>query len=192
MSRGPAYFNDRFNAEDCPMAQSFQREKPPARVNLFLEVAKGDAQEKIELPMRLMVLGDYKGRPDDTPLAERELINLNKDNFEQVLKSMDAKLEYTVKDTMRGGDEELKVDIDIDSMDSFSPEEVAKQVPQLNRMLAMRNLLQDLRNRVVSANDFRKQLEQIVKDEGALEKLAAELDQFVPKTGDASDDEDAG
>jgi type VI secretion system protein ImpB len=174
------------------MAQSFQREKPPARVNLFLEVAKGDAQEKIELPMRLMVLGDYKGRPDDTPLAEREVINLNKDNFEDVLKSMDAKLEYVVKDTMRGGDEELKVDIDIDSMDSFSPEEVAKQVPQLNRMLAMRNLLQDLRNRVVSANDFRKQLEQIVKDEGALEKLAAELDQFVPKTKDASDDEDAG
>jgi len=174
------------------MAQSFQREKPPARVNLFLEVAKGDAQEKIELPMRLMVLGDYKGRSDDTPLAEREVVNLNKDNFEDVLKSMDAKLEYTVKDTMRGGDEELKVDIDIDSMDSFSPEEVAKQVPQLNRMLAMRNLLQDLRNRVVSANDFRKQLEQIVKDEGALEKLAAELDQFVPKTKDASDDEDAG
>ena len=67
------------------MAQSFQREKPPARVNLFLEVAKGDAQEKIELPMRLMVLGDYKGRPDDTPLAEREVINLNKDNFEDVL-----------------------------------------------------------------------------------------------------------
>ena len=174
------------------MAQSFQREKPPARVNLFLEVAKGDAQEKIELPMRLMVLGDYKGRPDDTPLAEREVINLNKDNFEDVLKSMDAKLEYVVKDTMRGGDEELKVDIDIDSMDSFSPEEVAKQVPQLNRMLAMRNLLQDLRNRVVSANDFRKQLEKIVKDEGALEKLAAELDQFVPKTQDASDDEKEG
>jgi type VI secretion system protein ImpB len=174
------------------MAQSFQREKPPARVNLFLEVAKGDAQEKIELPMRLMVLGDYKGRPDDTPLAEREVINLNKDNFEDVLKSMDAKLEYVVKDTMRGGDEEMKVDIDIDSMDSFSPEEVAKQVPQLNRMLAMRNLLQDLRNRVVSANDFRKQLEKIVKDEGALEKLAAELDQFVPKTQDASDDEKEG
>jgi len=173
------------------MAQSFQREKPPARVNLFLEVAKGDAQEKIELPMRLMVLGDYKGRPDDTPLAERELINLNKDNFEDVLKSMDAKLEYVVEDTMRGGDEEMKVEIDIESMDSFSPEEVAKQVPQLNRMLAMRNLLQDLRNRVVSANDFRKQLEKIVKDEAALEKLAAELDQFVPKEEKGSD-EDAG
>jgi type VI secretion system protein ImpB len=163
------------------MAQSFQREKPPARVNLFLEVSKGDAQEKIELPMRLMVLGDYKGRSDSTPLAEREVINLNKDNFEDVLKSMDAKLEYTVPDKLKGGDAEMKVDLDIESMKSFDPEEVAKQVPQLNRMLAMRNLLQDLRNRVVSANDFRKQLEKIVKDEAALEKLAGELDQFVQK-----------
>jgi len=168
------------------MAQSFQREKPPARVNLFLEVSKGDAQEKIELPMRLMVMGDYKGRPDDTPLADRELINLNKDNFESVLKSMDVTLEYTVPDTLKGGeDDEMKVELDIDSMKSFDPEEVAKQVPQLNRMLAMRNLLQDLRNRVVSANDFRKQLESIVTDEAALEKLAAELDQFVQKDDDA-------
>lgn len=168
------------------MAQSFQREKPPARVNLFLEVAKGDAQEKIELPMRLMVLGDYKGREDSTPLAEREVINLNKNNFEDVLKSMDVKLEYTVPDTLKGGDdEEMKVELDIDSMQSFDPEEVAKQVPQLNRMLAMRNLLQDLRNRVVSANDFRKQLEAIVTDEAALEKLAAELEQFVQADDDA-------
>jgi type VI secretion system protein ImpB len=171
------------------MAQSFQREKPPARVNLFLEVSKGDAQQKIELPMRLMVLGDYKGRPDSTPLAERELINLNKDNFEDVLKSMDAKLEYAVEDTFKGGDEEMKVELDITSMKSFDPEEVAKQVPQLNRMLAMRNLLQDLRNRVVSANDFRKQLEGIVKDEKALEKLAAELDQFVQKTDSDAEEE---
>ncbi len=173
------------------MAQSFQREKPPARVNLFLEVSKGDSQQKIELPMRLMVLGDYKGRADSTPLAERELINLNKDNFESVLKSMDAKLEYAVPDTFKGGDAEMKVDIDINSMKSFDPEEVAKQVPQLNRMLAMRNLLQDLRNRVVSANDFRKQLEGIVKDEAALERLAAELDQFVPKPAADSEADEA-
>ncbi len=171
------------------MAQSFQREKPPARVNLFLEVDKGDAQEKIELPMRLMVMGDYKGRPDDTPLSERELINLNKDNFEDVLKSMDVKLQYTVPDELSDSDDaEMKVDLDIDSMKSFSPEEVAKQVPQLNRMLAMRNLLQDLRNRVVSANDFRKQLEGIVKDEAALASLAAELEQFV-QTDDPADEE---
>ncbi|MCH8031591.1 MAG: type VI secretion system contractile sheath small subunit [Bacteroidetes bacterium] len=173
------------------MAQSFQREKPPARINLFLEVATGDAQEKLELPMRLLVMGDYKGRKDGTPVADREILNLNKDNFETVLSSMDIKLDYTVPDTLKGGDEEMMVSLDIDSMKSFSPEEVVRQVPQLNRMMAMRNLLQDLRNRIVSLPDFRRQLEKIVKDDAALEQLKAELDQIVmqEEEGGAPDEE---
>ena len=173
------------------MAQSFQREKPPARINLFLEVDTGDAQEKLELPMRLLVMGDYMGREDSTPVADREILNLNKDNFETVLSSMDIKLDYTVQDTLKGGDEDMKVSLDIDSMKSFSPEEVARQVPQLNRMMAMRNLLQDLRNRIVSLPDFRKQLEKIVKDDASLEQLTAELDQFVTKEEEGGPPEEA-
>ena len=46
------------------MSQSFQHEKPPARVNLFLEVAKGDATERVELPMRMLVVGDFTNRED--------------------------------------------------------------------------------------------------------------------------------
>jgi type VI secretion system protein ImpB len=173
------------------MAQSFQREKPPARINLFLEVDTGDAQEKLELPMRLLVMGDYMGRKDSTPVGDREILNLNKDNFETVLSSMDIKLDYTVQDTLKGGDEDMKVSLDIDSMKSFSPEEVAKQVPQLNQMMAMRNLLQDLRNRIVSLPDFRKQLEKIVKDDASLEQLTAELDKFVTKEEEGGAPEDA-
>lgn len=171
------------------MAQSFQREKPPARVNLFLEVQKGDAKEKLELPLRLLVMGDYTGRADETPLEEREVTSLNSDNFESVLRSMDVQMDYTVPNKLKGGDEEVKVHLDIDNMKAFSPEEVAKQVPELNRMLAMRNLLQDLRNRVVSANQFRRQLEDIVKDEAALAKLTAELDRFVAPEDDAAEGE---
>jgi len=132
------------------MAQSFQREKPPARINLFLEVDTGDAQEKLEHPMRLLVMGDYMGRKDSTPVADREILNLNKDNFETVLSSMEIKLDYTVQDTLKGGDEDMKVSLDIDSMKSFSPEEVAKQVPQFNHIMTRRNPLQYLRNRIVS------------------------------------------
>jgi len=173
------------------MAQSFQREKPPARINLFLEVDTGDAQEKLELPLRLLVMGDYMGRKDSTPVADREILNLNKDNFETVLSSMDIKLDYTVQDTLKGGDEDMKVSLDIDSMKSFSPEEVAKQVPQLNHMMSMRNLLQDLRNRIVSLPEFRKQLEKIVQDDASLEQLTAELDKFVTKEEEGGASEDA-
>ena len=151
------------------MAQSFQREKPPARVNLFLEVQDGGAAKKKELPLRMMGLGDYTGREDNTPLEQRKPISLDKDNFEQVLKSLDVTAEVDVPDKLREGNEEAHVSLKFDSMKSFKPEEVARQVPELNKMLAMRNLLQDLRNRVVSTSEFRKQLEQLTAD---LDRLA--------------------
>lgn len=169
------------------MAGSFQKEKPPARVNLFLEVYKGDAKEKVELPLRMLMVGDYKGRPDDTPLSERELLNINKDNFEDVMGSMDLSAEYVVKNTIKGGDEDMKVNLNFEDLDSFNPEEVAKQVPELNKLVAMRNLLQDLRNRVVSLSQFRKELEKIVKDKEQLKKLSGELEKFVAREEEAAE-----
>ncbi|NBC18022.1 MAG: type VI secretion system contractile sheath small subunit [Bacteroidetes bacterium] len=175
------------------MAGSFQKEKPPARVNLFLEVYKGDAKEKVELPLRMLMVGDYKGQPDETPLSERELLNINKDNFEDVMRSMDLSAEFVVKNTIKGGDEDMKVDLDFEDLDSFSPEEVAKKVPELNKLVAMRNLLQDLRNRVVSLSQFRKELNKIVKDKDQLKKLSSELEQFVLRDkgeAEAAEDEE--
>ena len=160
------------------MSQSFQHEKPPARVNLFLEVAKGDAKERVELPMRMLVVGDFTGRESGEAVADREVINLNKDNFEDVLRSQDLRVKLDVENTLTG-DGELPVELRFDSMKSFGPEEVARQVPEVARLLAARNLLQDLRNRLISAADFRKQIEAVVKDDDARERLLAELDKVV-------------
>jgi type VI secretion system protein ImpB len=163
------------------MAQSFQKEKPPARINLFLEVLKGDAKKKVELPLRMMMVGDYTGRKEEAPLEDRELVNINKDNFDSVLKAMSLRSEFTVADRLKDDDSEMKVNLRFDDMKSFHPEQVARQVPEINKMLAMRNLLQDLRNRVVNVGQFRKQLEAIVRDPAALERLAGELDRFVAR-----------
>jgi type VI secretion system protein ImpB len=168
------------------MAQSFQKEKPPARVNLFLEVQDGGAAKKKELPLRTLVLGDYTVKEDATPLEQRKPINVDKDNFEQVLKSMNVGTEFDVDDKLRGGEEQIHVDLKFEAMKSFRPEEVAKQVPAVSRLLAMRNLLQDLRNRVVSTAEFRKELEKIVKDPEALAQLTADIDRLVPPDADAS------
>jgi type VI secretion system protein ImpB len=159
---------------------SFQKEKPPARINLFLEVLKGNARKKVELPLRMLVMGDFTGRDDATPLAEREAVNVNNNNFDGVLKSMGVRTEFTVPDRQRGGDEEMKVALRVESMRDFHPEQVARQIPQLARMIAARNLLQDLRNRVISTSEFRKGLEQIVRDPAALDQLIGELDRVVP------------
>jgi type VI secretion system protein ImpB len=163
------------------MAKSFQHEKPPARVNLFLEVGTGGAKKKVELPLRMLVLGDMLGREVDEDVADREVININKDNFEDVLRSSDLNLEYTVADKLRGGDNEMKVNLKIDSMKSFSPDNIARQIPELDKLLATRNLLQDLRNRLISVGDFRKQLEAVVKDKALRAKLLGELDKVIAR-----------
>jgi type VI secretion system protein ImpB len=162
------------------MAESFQKEKPPARINLFLEVLKGDAKKKMELPLRLLALGDYSQSGSSVPLSEREKININKDNFQQVMKSMGLKLDMAVPDRVKGGDAETKVELKFDDLKSFEPEEVAKQVPQLAKLLSTRTLLQDLRNRAISTNEFRKELERVVKDKTALAQLKGELEKIVP------------
>lgn len=173
------------------MADSFQKEKPPSRINLFLELQEGEAKEKVELPMRLLVLGDYTGREDETPVEEREVVNINSNNFESVMKSKDLSMEYTVDNKLDEDGESLNVDLSFENMDSFSPENVARQVPELRRMVAMRNLLQDLRNRVVSTSEFRKQLEAIVQDESALSKLAEELQKIVTSNEEGAAEEGA-
>lgn len=158
---------------------SFQKEKPPARINLFLEVLKGNARKKVELPLRVMVMGDFTGREDATPLAEREAVSVNNNNFDGVLKSMAVRSEFMVADRQHDG-EEMKVALNVESMADFHPERVARQIPQLARMIGARNLLQDLRNRVISTSEFRKGLEKIVRDPTALDELIGELDRVVP------------
>lgn len=168
------------------MAKSFQHEKPPSRVNLFLEVAKGDAKEKVELPLRMLVMNDFKGQESDVPLDDREPISINTNNFEDVMRSYDLGLEYTVPNKLTG-EGDMKVNLEFEDLDSFHPEEVAQQVPELSRLLAARNLLKDLRNRMISMSDFRKQLEEIIADEDARNELLGELKQVVSDEEDGDD-----
>ncbi len=151
----------------------------PSRVNIAYEVEKGDAREKIQLPFVVLMTGDYQGREDKTKLVEREIHNVNKHNFEQTLASMNLHLDLTVKDKLPGDRETMEVNLDFDSMKSFHPEEVARQVPVLDQMLTARRLLDDLRKRVVKKADFRKQLEAIVQDENALEQLGGLVDALI-------------
>lgn len=170
------------------MSKSFQHEKPPARVNLFLEVETNGALKKVELPMRLLVMGDFLGREVEEDVADREITNINKDNFEDVMRSSDLNLEYTVADKLRGGDNEMKVSLNFEDMKSFNPEQVARQIPELDKLLAARNLLQDLRNRLISVGQFRKQLESVIKDEAMREKLLGELSEVVSSDDDGEEE----
>ncbi|MGB7567671.1 MAG: type VI secretion system contractile sheath small subunit [Chitinivibrionales bacterium] len=162
------------------MAGSFQNEIPPARINLKLDVGKGGAKKKIELPLKMLVVGDFSFKEKGDRVSDREKISINKNNFTQVMESMDLKLKYNVENKLTGAGD-LSVEMDVKNMDSFKPENVAKSVPALSKMLAARNLLKDLKSNLLDNREFRKRLETIIKDPDAVKSLQEELKKVVPE-----------
>lgn len=159
---------------------SFQNEIPAARINLKLDVGKGNAKKKLELPLKMLVLGDFSFKKRDQRVAEREKISVNRNNFTQVIESMNLSLKYNVDDKL-AGEGEMPVDLSMKNMDSFKPESVAKEVPQLSRLLAARNLIKDLKSNLLDNREFRKRLEDIIKDPDAAKALHDQLKLIVPE-----------
>jgi type VI secretion system protein ImpB len=161
--------------------RSFQNEIPPSRVNIRYVKYTGGAQEKVELPLKLLLLGDYTLREDDTPLDERKKISINKDNFAAVMREQKLKLSMVVPNQLSGREgEEMRVDLDIESLDAFNPDSIVQNVPELKKMIEIRELLSDLKARVITNRKFRLALENIVKDKGQVEAIMSELDRIAP------------
>lgn len=160
------------------MAGSFQNEIPAARINLKLDVGKGDARKKVELPLKMLVLADFSFNERDERIADREKIRVDKNNFGQVMESMNLKLKFSVNNELNDSGD-LKVDLEIKNMDSFKPENVARSIPALSRLLAARNLLKDLKANLLDNREFRKRLEDIIKDPDSVKSLHTELSNIV-------------
>ncbi|WMY72567.1 type VI secretion system contractile sheath small subunit [Buttiauxella selenatireducens] len=163
------------------MSNSFQNEIPKARVNIKLDVHTGGAQKKVELPLKLVVMGDYSNGKENRPLSEREKININKNNFNSVLAEFSPSVNLTVENTLAGDGSEENIKLAFSEMKDFEPEQVARQIPQLRAMLAMRNLLRDLKSNLLDNVTFRKELESILKDPSLSDELRDELNALAPK-----------
>lgn len=149
---------------------------PRERVNIVYRPATGDAQEEVELPLKVLVLGDFTGKPDDRPVEEREPVNVDKDNFNEVLKGQGVGVDVTVPNKLSGEpDEDMNVSLKFESMQDFSPEAVAKNTPELNRLMELRDALGSLKGPLSNVPDFRKKIQELVKDEAAREKIMKEL-----------------
>ncbi|MGV3346503.1 type VI secretion system contractile sheath small subunit [Enterobacteriaceae bacterium LUAb1] len=162
------------------MSESFQNEVPKARINIKLNLHTGGAQKKVELPLKLLVVGDYSNGQDQRPLAARKKLNINKNNFDSVLAELNPTLTLTAPDTLTDDNSDIAVRLNFREMNDFSPEQIACQVPQLRAMLAMRNLLRDLKSNLLDNATFRRELENILKDENLSDTLRAELSVLAP------------
>lgn len=149
---------------------------PKERVNIVYRPSLGDAQEEVELPLKMLVLGDFTGNPDERPLEKREPVNVDKDNFNEVLKAQNISLSFSVPNRLaaEGGDE-LNVMLRLETMKDFGPEAIVDQVPELRRLLELREALRALKGPLSNVPEFRRKIQELIKDDATRQRLLTEI-----------------
>jgi type VI secretion system protein ImpB len=149
---------------------------PKERVNIVYKSNTGDKTEDVELPLKLLMLGDFTGKPNDEPVEDRDPVNINKDNFNDVMSSMNLSVDLNVPDTLsEKDDDQMQVHLDFKSMNDLSPDSVASQVPELKSMLDMRKALLALKGPLGNVPSFRKAIQGILNNDDSRAAIMQEL-----------------
>lgn len=156
---------------------------PRERINISY-VPKTDGQTaEVELPLNMLVVGDTGNTQETSPLDERQAVSVNKHNFGAVMAEAAIGLNFTVPATLKGSttDDELNVALNIKSLDDFSPDSVARQVPEVNKLLELREALTALKGPMGNLPAFRTQLRALLENEESREQLLKEIGQVSNK-----------
>lgn len=150
---------------------------PKERINVTFKPATGGAQEEIELPLKLMVLGDFTQRADDRKIEDRKPIAIDKNSFDEVLAKQELSLAFAVPNRLHdeAPREDLPVQLDIGSMKDFNPANLVEQVPELKKLMELRDALVALKGPLGNAPAFRKAIESVLADDDSRERVLGEL-----------------
>ena len=163
------------------------RVRPP-RVQITYDVETGGAIEKKELPFVAGVLADLSGNPA-APLPaikDRKFVEIDRDNFDQVLAKMAPRLTFKVDNKLSNDDTKMGVELKFSSMEDFEPQRLAEQVEPLRKLMELRKKLANLRSSLYGNDKLEKMLQQILNNAGELDKLRGEvgLPEATPEGGE--------
>lgn len=154
-----------------------------SRVNIAIsDRLRGGAEA--ELPFRLLVMGDYTLKDDKRPIEERAPLDINKSNFDSVMQSFNLSLDTSVADRI-SGEGEMSVSLKFGTLKDFRPESIAKQVPQLNNLLELRDAIKALRPKM-GDKAAQQELMKVIKDPAAREQILSMI--ATPAKADAPAD----
>jgi type VI secretion system protein ImpB len=152
--------------------QKLSRVRPP-RVQITYDVEIGDAIENKELPFVLGVVGDYSGQPAKPlpKLKDRKFVQIDRDNFDDVLSGMAPRLAMQVDNKLTDDDSQLSVELNFEQLADFEPQNVVKQVEPLRQLLEARQRLSDLRNKMLGNDKLEELLDNVVRDTEQLNRI---------------------
>tara|TARA_R110002126_G_scaffold212488_5_gene359114 strand:- start:8301 stop:8801 length:501 start_codon:yes stop_codon:yes gene_type:complete len=147
------------------------------RVHITYDVETEGNSVKKELPFVVGVMGDFAGHNTQAlkPLKDRRFVQIDRDNFDEVLKRMSPKLNFKVENKLAGDGSEFAVDLEFKSMQDFEPAAIVRQVEPLDKLMATRNKLRDLMTKIDRSEDLENILERVLNSDADLQQLAQEL-----------------
>ena len=148
---------------------------PKERINISYKAKTNGAAADVVLPLKLMVMSNFTSDTNNIPLEEREPVSINKVNFNKVMEQMGITTNFNVKNTISPDADEMSINLNIKSMTDFSPDNIVKQVPELQKLMALREALTALKGPMGNVPEFRKKLLAILSDAEKKEQLMLEI-----------------
>ncbi|MCK8116793.1 type VI secretion system contractile sheath small subunit [Pseudoalteromonas sp. A3] len=147
------------------------------RVHITYDVETEGAAVKKELPFVIGVMGDFSGDSTENikPLKDRRFIQIDRDNFNDVLKRMSPSLNLVVDNTLNDDGSQFNVELNFKSMDDFEPAAVVNQVEPLRKLMETRNKLRDLMTKIDRSEELENVLEEVLSNTESLDSMAKEL-----------------
>lgn len=154
------------------LQHKIDRVRPP-RIQITYDVEIGGAIEMKELPFVIGVMGDFVGKPEEAlpALKNRKFVEIDADNFNQVLSGMKPRLAYTIDNKLADDGSKMGIELNFDNIEDFEPDNVVQQVEPLRKLVEARQKLSDLRSKMDGNEKLETMLEDIIADDSKQKEL---------------------
>ena len=163
-----------------PTKESLQhkldRVRPP-RVQITYDVEVGGAIELKELPFVVGVLGDFTGKPEEPlpALKNRKFVEIDPDNFNQVLSGMKPRLTFSTENKLQDDGSKMGVELKFNSIEDFEPDNIVQQVDPLRKLVEARQKLSDLRSKMDGNDKLESMLNDVIANQDKQKELSDAL-----------------
>lgn len=152
---------------------------PKERVNIRYRATVNGEAEDVELPLRILMLGDFTGAPDERAIEDRKPIDIDKENFADVMKAQTLQTNVEVPDHLApdaDGGKTMSVSLSFNSLNDFRPEGIVQNVDRLRELQELRDALKQLKDPLGNVPNFIKRIQTLLKDPDKRAQLMRELD----------------